>query len=88
MVEGGIKIWLSGTFESSAKRMKSRDNVTEINALDIVKKRFNENRTIYKNLYNFEFGEDLSVFDRIIETDGLNADQVLDKAKSIVRELI
>ena len=68
--------------------MKSRDNVTEINALDIVKKRFNENRTIYKNLYNFEFGEDLSVFDRIIETDGLNADQVLDKAKSIVRELI
>ena len=88
MVEGGIKIWLSGTFENSAKRMQSRDNVTEINALDIVKKRFNENRSIYKNLYNFEFGEDLSVFDRIIETDGLNADQVLDKAKSIVRELI
>ena len=88
MVDGGIKIWLSGTFENSAKRMQNRDNVSEINALEIVKKRFNENKIIYKNLYDFEFGEDLSVFDRIVETDGLNAEQVLDKTKSIVRELI
>ena len=87
IVDGGIKIWLSGTLENSAKRMQSRDNLTEINALDIVKKRFNENKLIYKNLYNFEFGDDLSVFDEIIQTDGLNAQQVLDKAKSIVREL-
>ena len=87
IVDGGIKIWLSGTLEISAKRMQSRDNLTEINALDIVKKRFNENKLIYKNLYNFEFGDDLSVFDEIIQTDGLNAQQVLDKAKSIAREL-
>ena len=33
MVDGGIKIWLSGTFENSAKRMQNRDNVSEINAL-------------------------------------------------------
>ena len=87
IVNGGIKIWLSGTLENSAKRMQSRDNLTEISALDIVKKRFNENKLIYKNLYNFEFGDDLSVFDEIIQTDGLNAQQVLDKAKSIAREL-
>ena len=87
IVDGGIKIWLSGTLENSAKRMQSRDNLTEINALDIVKKRYNENKLIYKNLYNFEFGDDLSVFDEIIQTDGLNAQQVLDKVKSIVREL-
>ena len=68
--------------------MQNRDNLTERNALDVVKKRFNENKIIYKALYDFEFGEDLSVFDRIIETDGLNAQQVLDKAKSVVRELI
>ena len=88
MIDGGIKIWLSGTVENSAKRMQSRDNVTEIHALDIVKKRFNENKVIYKKLYNFEFGDNLSVFDRSIETDGLNAQQVLDEAKSVVRELI
>ena len=88
LVDGGIKIWLAGTAENSAKRMQNRDNVTELHALDIVKTRFNENKIIYKELYNFEFGNDLSIFDRIIETDGLNAQQVLDHAKSIVRELI
>ena len=88
MVDGGIKIWLAGAVENSAKRMQNRDNLTEHDALNVVKKRFSENKIIYKALYNFEFGEDLSVFDKIIETDGLNAQQVLDKAKSVVRELI
>ena len=88
MVDGGIKIWLAGAVENSAKRMQNRDNLTERDALNIVQKRFNENKIIYKALYNFEFGEDLSVFDKIIETDGLNAQQVLDEAKSVVRELI
>jgi len=88
MVNGGIKIWLAGAVENSAKRMQNRDNLTEHDALNVVQKRFSENKIIYKALYDFEFGEDLSVFDRIIETDGLNAQQVLDKAKSFVRELI
>ncbi len=88
MVNGGIKIWLAGAVENSAKRMQNRDNLTEHDALNVVQKRFSENKIIYKALYDFEFGEDLSVFDRIIETDGLNAQQVLDKAKSVVRELI
>ena len=87
LVNDGIKLWLSGSFENSAKRMKNRDNVTELDALKVVKKRFEENQEIYKSLYNFEFGEDLSVFDKIINTDDLNAEEVLDIAKSTVREL-
>ena len=88
IIGDGIKIWLAGAVENSAKRMQNRDNLTEPDALNIVKKRFNENKIIYKALYDFEFGEDLSVFDKIIETDGLNAEEVLEKAKSVVRELI
>ena len=88
IVDDGIKLWLAGTFENSARRMKNRDNVIASRALDIVKKRFNENKIIYKALYGFEFGQDLSVFDEIIETDGLNAQQVLEKTKSIVRKLL
>ena len=57
-------------------------------ALAVVNKRFNENKLIYKNLYNFEFGDDLSVFDKIIQTDGINAEQVLEIAKTTVRELL
>ena len=88
IIDNGIKIWLAGNIENSAKRMQNRDNVTQLHALDVVKKRFNENKLIYKSLYNFEFGENLSVFDAVIETDNLNVQQVLDKAKSIVRELL
>ena len=68
--------------------MQNRDNMDKFSALEVVNKRFNENKLIYKNLYNFEFGGDLSVFDKIIQTDDKNADQVLEIAKSIVRELL
>ena len=88
LIDSGIKLWLSGTIENSAKRMQNRDNMEESSAFEVVNKRFNENKLIYKNLYNFEFGDYLSVFDKIIQTDGINAEQVLEIAKSSVRELL
>jgi len=66
--------------------MTARDNLTKNEALDIVQKRYQENKKIYKTLYGFEFGEDLSVFDKIIETDNYDASQVIDLAKSTVRD--
>ena len=86
LVEGGVKIWLDGSKENSALRMTARDNSSKNEALEIVQKRYNENKIIYKELYGFEFGEDLSVFDKIIETDDLNVEEVLQIAKSIVRK--
>jgi len=87
LVEGGVKIWLEGSKENSAQRMTTRDNMSKDSALEIVQKRYQENKKIYKSLYGFEFGEDLSLFDKVIETDGLNASQVLDIAKTVVRKL-
>ena len=86
LVEGGVKIWLDGSKENSALRMTARDNSSKNEALEIVQKRYNENKIIYKELYGFEFGEDLSVFDKIIKTDELNVEQVFEIAKSTVRE--
>ena len=86
IVKGGVKIWLAGSKENSTQRMITRDNLSKNYALEIVQKRYNENKVIYKTLYGFVFGEDLSVFDKIIETDDLNAEQVLEIAKSTVRE--
>ena len=86
LVEGGVKIWLAGSKENSAQRMTTRDNLSETDALEIVQKRYNENKIIYKKLYGFEFGEDLTVFDKSIETDDLNVEQVLEVAKSTVRK--
>ena len=88
LTDDGIKLWLDGSAKNSAKRMQNRDSMDEFSALEVVNKRFNENKLIYKNLYNFEFGDDLSVFDKIIETDEKNAEQVLEIAKSTVRDLL
>lgn len=88
LVDDGIKIWLGGTLENSAKRMKVRDNMDEAKALEIVKTRYYENKKLYKKLYDFDFGENLSVFDKIIDTDELDAAKVLEIAKSTVKELL
>jgi len=87
IVEGGVKIWLAGSMENSARRMTARDNLSKNDTIKIVQKRYDENIIIYKTLYGFEFGEDLSVFNKTIETDNLDAGQVLEIAKSTVREL-
>ena len=88
LVDDGIKIWLGGTLENSAKRMKVRDNMDEAKALEIVKSRYYGNKKLYKKLYNFDFGENLSVFDKIIDTDELDATKVLEIAKNTVKELL
>ena len=88
LVDDAIKIWLDGTHENSAKRMQNRDNMTKEDALEITKKRYDENKALYKKLYNFDFGADESVFDKIIDTDNLNAEQVLEMSKKTVKELL
>ncbi|MEM3143522.1 MAG: cytidylate kinase family protein [Candidatus Nitrosotenuis sp.] len=88
IVSGGIKIWLGGSRENSAKRMQVRDNMSHTEAFEIVKKRYDENKIIYKQLYGFNFGDDLSVFDIVINTDGLDAQTVLKTAIDKTRELL
>jgi len=88
IVDHGIKIWLDGSLENSAKRMTARDNVSVERSLEIAKKRYDENKIIYKELYDFEFGKDLSVFHRIIKTDTLDASEVLRVTVSAIKELL
>ena len=88
LIKDGIKIWLEGSHASSTKRMQSRDNMTSEEAYEVTKERYNKNRALYKKLYNFDFGEDKSVFDLIINTDNLTAKQVIDVVKETVRKLL
>ena len=88
LIEDGIKIWLEGSHASSTKRMQSRDNMTPEEAYEVTRERYDKNRALYKKLYNFDFGEDKSVFDLIINTDNLTAQQVIDVTKETVRKLL
>lgn len=87
--DGSItKFWLKGSTRSRAKRMANRDGITVEEAEKIVNLRDNENIKIYKNLYNFTFGEDLSVFDYALNTDLLSLDALVEIAKLIVRRQV
>jgi cytidylate kinase len=68
--------------------MQSRDKMSSDDAYQITKQRFDKNKALYKKLYNFDFGDDTSVFDLIINTDNLTAQQVIDVAKETVRKLL
>lgn len=88
LVRGGIKIWLDGSHSSSSQRMQLRDRMSPEEAHTITKKRFDKNRTLYKRLYGFDFGPDRDVFDIVIDTDNITADQVTDRAIKSVRSML
>jgi cytidylate kinase len=88
LVDDGIKIWLDGSHDSSSKRMQNRDNMSSKEAYEVTKERYDKNKALYKKLYNFDFGEDTSIFDKIINTDNLDAEQVLEISKKTVRDLL
>lgn len=88
LVEDGIKIWLEGSHSSSVKRMQTRDNMSSEEAYTITKERYDKNKSLYKKLYNFDFGADSGIFDKIIETDNRDASEVIKIAKDTVRNLI
>lgn len=83
-----IKFWLRGSPENRAKRMASRDGISFVEAKRITKSRDEENKKIYYRLYGFRFGEDLTVFDYVLNTDRLSLDSLVEISKLIVRRHI
>jgi len=88
LVENGIKIWLAASHDSSSKRMQNRDKMSSKEAFEVTKERYDKNKSLYKKLYDFNFGEDISVFDAIINTDNLTAKQVIEISKETVSNLL
>jgi CMP/dCMP kinase len=83
-----IKFWLRGSQENRAKRMANRDGISFAEVERITKLRDEENKRIYYRLYGFRFGEDLTVFDYVLNTDRLSLDSLIEISKLIVRRHI
>jgi cytidylate kinase len=83
-----IKFWLRGSSENRAKRMANRDCISFEEAKEITKLRDEENKKIYHRLYGFWFGEDLTVFDYVLNTDWLSLDSLGEISKLIVKRHI
>jgi CMP/dCMP kinase len=83
-----IKFWLRGSPENRARRMAKRDHISFEDAKSITKLRDEENKRIYYRLYGFRFGEDLTVFDYVLNTDRLSLESLIEISKLIVRRQI
>jgi cytidylate kinase len=79
-----IKLWLQGSAKNRARRMATRDNISFSEATEIVKERDYQNKRIYEDLYGFEFGKDLSVFDFSLNTDMMDLGSLIQISKDIV----
>jgi cytidylate kinase len=81
-----VKLWLRGSPDNRAKRMASRDGIGFEKAKKIIMLRDEENKKIYHKLYGFLFGDDLTVFDYVLNTDRLPLDSLIEISKLIVRQ--
>jgi cytidylate kinase len=82
-----IKLWLQGSPKNRAIRMAKRDNISIAEAKEIVRERDLKNRQIYEELYGFQFGKDLSVFDFSLNTDMMNLECLIEISKEIIRKV-
>ncbi len=87
LVPESIKIWLKGSRRNRIKRMAKRDNLSYSEAKAVVQLRDDGNTRIYHDLYGFEFGKDLTVFDFVLDTDLLKLDSIIEISKNIIRYL-
>jgi cytidylate kinase len=86
--ESVIKLWLRGSTENRARRMANRDGISLAEAKKIITLRDDENKKIYRSLYGLRFGEDLTVFDYMLNTDKLPLDPLIEISKLIVKRQI
>jgi cytidylate kinase len=76
LLDKGFKIWLEASLQKRAERVAQRDKISVEKALRAVRKKESQTRSIYKNLYGFNLGEDYKPFHLILDTDNLKAVEV------------
>lgn len=76
LIDGGFKIWLQASIEKRAARVAVRDKMTIQQAFKVLEEKEARTKTIYKELYGFELGNDFSPFDMVLDTDNLSAQEV------------
>ncbi len=85
LTKDGLRIWLSGSVNSRARRMSKRDGLPFAECRKVLSVRDLENYRLYKKIYGIEFGKDLSPFDLVVETDAIDESKVAEIVISYVK---
>jgi CMP/dCMP kinase len=88
LLKCGFKIWLAASFEKRAIRVAQRDAMTNEEAMKVLEEKEGRTKAIYKALYGFSLGEDLTPFDFILDTDNLTAAEVFEVLCKVMDNVI
>jgi cytidylate kinase len=76
LLDEGFKVWLEASPKVRAQRVVTRDGLSTEDAMAALVEKDAQTRKIYKNLYGFDLGLDLSPFNLILTTDDLEPEEV------------
>ena len=83
--EKAFRVWLSASAEVRAKRVSKRDNLEYEKVLAKIKERDSQTKSLYETLYNFSMGDNLEVFDLVIDTDNVSQEKVFKKVSDKIK---
>ena len=78
IINAGFKVWLGGSIVRRTERMARRDGTDIKDMRKVIQVRDSENSKLYKNLYNIDYGRDLSPFNLIVDTNEISPEEVAD----------
>jgi len=88
LLKDGFKIWLLASLDKRAARVAVRDKISVEQAFKVLEEKEGRTKAIYKELYGFSLGEDLSPFDLILDTDNLNAQEVFEVLCRVIGNVV
>ncbi len=88
LLDEGFKIWLEASPQVRARRVVKRDGISIEEAVTALREKDEKTREIYKSLYGFDLGHDLSPFDLVLATDELGPDEVFHAVSLVTDRLV
>jgi len=88
LLKKGFKVWLEASPKKRAERIAIRDGISIEEAFNALRNKEEQTKAIYKKLYGFRLGEDFSPFHLILDTECLEAEEVLQVLCMVMNNLI
>ncbi|MCL7384769.1 MAG: cytidylate kinase family protein [Thaumarchaeota archaeon] len=85
LLKDGYKIWLKASEDERARRLSKRSGLPVDVAKEVLRKRDSESKDIYNRLYGILLESDLSPFDVVLDTTGMDEDEVYKVLLSLIK---
>ncbi|MFH1239831.1 MAG: cytidylate kinase family protein [Candidatus Diapherotrites archaeon] len=82
----GFKIWLDASVKIRAKRVSGRDEKSIDEVEESIRERDIKTSKIYKKLYGFDLGRDMTPFDFVLKTTNLKQKAVFEKSVEALKK--